>query len=1025
MKKTLLVLAFMGLGSMAFAQSAASAVKEAPKPSVVVMKSTEDRINTNTTHNQVSFRAPGISLYTETFSNGLAGENGAWVNNGSPASAIWEYRGPATTPGINTCSRGAFAGANGAAPPTSPTATNGYMVFDSDFLDNNGNPQGFGTGPAPTPHMGELVSPVIDLTGYPNVLLSFNFKFRRFVSDLFVAFSTDGVNWTDTVVVYGDAIGTPSNSPHTNDFFSAYVTAIGGSATAQFKFIFDGVNSHGNPNGSGYYYAAIDDIVITSAPDNDLVLDEKYLTKTGGPGNQQYYREIPQGQAQNDSILIGGKMTNLGSATQNNARVVFYSTRPSGVVDTIATASTSIAPGVQDSLTASTWYKFDKGLGLYDLLYEAKSDSVDDNPNDNFLQYSVTVSDTVYARDNDNAGGTGRWYGAAQNYEIGPMYEIGLKDTATSISVRWMSLTAVGSVVALNIYDTSDFTTPIVSKFVTLTASQIGQWATFGIPETELNPGAYLVTYETFSDSVLWAFDIDDPTADPLTVFVDPDNTGTWFWTTSIPMIRLNLKGAVECTDPFTVSIDPSSVQPAGCVVNNGQARVILPAGHNPGGYTITWNGTVGTDFRTDLAAGSYTIVVVNDTTGCEASTSVTISTADAPVVSVTGLVASNCSPASGEASIVPATGSTTDYNYAWSDGVAGTDKDFRNDLMAGTYTIVVTELATGCDTTVTIDITQVPGPDVTVNRLRNADCGVANGEAEVVPSTGATTDYNYNWSDGVSGTDKDMRNDLLSGVYSITVTELSTGCDTVVSVSISNIGGPSVLSSVIVDAACNGSSNGSIALTMDTIGTEPFTYVWSTGDTTTDGMLDNLMAGNYTVTVLDVNGCIGSDGPFVVGEPDAIVVGGTTDNNGEGCVTVSGGTAPYTYLWDNGETTECITVATGGSYGVTVTDANGCEQSGVVDIVVGLEDIRISSSVKVFPNPTNGAFNMVFNDLSGVHEISVFNPLGQVVDNRRVSLGGHNVTVEYNDLELRNGVYFIVVRNEAGAGATFRLVVR
>ena len=106
-------------------------------------------------------------------------------------------------------------------------------------------------------------------------------------------------------------------------------------------------------------------------------------------------------------------------------------------------------------------------------------------------------------------------------------------------------------------------------------------------------------------------------------------------------------------------------------------------------------------------------------------------------------------------------------------------------------------------------------------------------------------------------------------------------------------------------------------------------------------------------------------------------------------------------------------------------TDANECEAVGTVDIVVGLEDVRITSSVKVFPNPTNGHFNVVFNDLSGVHEVTVFNPLGQVVDNRRVSLGGQNVTIEYNDVELTNGVYFIVVRNDAGAGATFRLVVR
>ena len=87
---------------------------------------------------------------------------------------------------------------------------------------------------------------------------------------------------------------------------------------------------------------------------------------------------------------------------------------------------------------------------------------------------------------------------------------------------------------------------------------------------------------------------------------------------------------------------------------------------------------------------------------------------------------------------------------------------------MAGMYTVVVTELSTGCDTTISIDVPQVPGPDVTASRLSDANCGVANGEAEVVPASGATTDYNYDWSDGVSGSDKDTRNDLFSGTYSL-----------------------------------------------------------------------------------------------------------------------------------------------------------------------------------------------------------------------------------------------------------------
>jgi hypothetical protein len=966
-------------------------------------------------------RGSRVSPYSDTiWFDGFDNPNTWVINNASPIPNGWSI-GTTGLPWAFSGSINSTGGGNYAVMAPDDPRTGGAL-FQPNIITS---------------------ASAIDISSYSNQNLVFHYEKygARYYDTLKVQLSNDNLNWvtiddnTDFAILTANGGGELANPTSSNIFIPS--SLITGQDSLYVRFNWEANRSGVEGIGYGFF---VDDIMVLDVEDNDMVLERTSFFDPPRQFLEWWYGAIPINQVVADSFYFSAASINRGKNIAYNVRLEIDITGPSPFNDVSPSTASVASEAVDTSITTGEWNP--AATGLHTISWNLLSDSIDSNPVNNTYSVDIEITNNIYsaapvpvsaANLVSKVGPPSSQNGGA--FSVNQEYRFVEADTIVELGVAFDSeWTEPGQIFQLSLVDGTG--TPLAATaFITITQAMIDDELHY-FPVTggpvPIQSGFYDARFEYFGGNgdSCWVVTCSDPFAP-----FEPSPNGGFFNRQTVSyngqtftfdqMPYLTVKTLASCTDPFTVSIDPASVQPAGCVLDNGQARVDLPAGHNPGGYTITWNGTVGPEFRTDLADTTYDIVVVNDTTGCEATTSVTIPLADAPDLSVSGIVASNCSPASGEASIVPATGNTTDYNYAWSDGVAGTDKDFRDDLMAGTYTVVVTELSTGCDTTVTIDITQVPGPDVTTFRLRDADCGVANGEAEVLPATGAATDYNYDWSDGVTGTDKDSRNDLLSGTYFITVTQLATGCDTVVSVNIGNIGGPVVDTSVVVDATCNGDSDGSIALTMDTIGTEPFTYAWSTGDTTTVGTLDNLTAGTYTVTVLDVTGCIGPGGPFVVNEPDAIVLGGTTDNDGEGCVTVAGGTAPYTYLWDNGETTECINVAAAGTYGVTVTDVNGCEQTGTVDIVVGLEDIRISSNVKVFPNPTSGQFNMVFNDLSGVHEVTVFNPLGQIIDNRRVSLGGQNVTIEYNDLELRNGVYFIVVKDDTGAGATFRLVVR
>ncbi len=136
--------------------------------------------------------------------------------------------------------------------------------------------------------------------------------------------------------------------------------------------------------------------------------------------------------------------------------------------------------------------------------------------------------------------------------------------------------------------------------------------------------------------------------------------------------------------------------------------------------------------------------------------------------------------------------------------------------------------------------------------------------------------------------------------------------------------------SAVADDVKCYGASTGTIDLTVAD-GTAPLNYLWSNGATTED--LADIPAGNYSVTVTDANQCVAIVDDIIVLQPSegisALHV--VTDISAFGAhdgaidVTVTGGTPPYSFLWNNDATTEDLSDLGPGLYSVTITDANGC----------------------------------------------------------------------------------------------------
>ncbi|MBO7481624.1 MAG: T9SS type A sorting domain-containing protein, partial [Bacteroidales bacterium] len=178
-------------------------------------------------------------------------------------------------------------------------------------------------------------------------------------------------------------------------------------------------------------------------------------------------------------------------------------------------------------------------------------------------------------------------------------------------------------------------------------------------------------------------------------------------------------------------------------------------------------------------------------------------------------------------------------------------------------------------------------------------------------------------WENG--NTAATERTNLGSGTYAVTIT--SSTCTRVLSATI--VAREQILINATSDnLLCNGDNSGRIALNVSG-GTSPYSYEWNNGAET--ATLENIAASEYSCTVTDRNSCTVSQS-FTITQPDSLLVQTEVTNlscwnsdDGAISVSVTGGTQPYSYLWNDGVTTADRTNLYAVTYGLMVTDANGC----------------------------------------------------------------------------------------------------
>ncbi len=280
-----------------------------------------------------------------------------------------------------------------------------------------------------------------------------------------------------------------------------------------------------------------------------------------------------------------------------------------------------------------------------------------------------------------------------------------------------------------------------------------------------------------------------------------------------------------------------------------------------------------------------------------------------------------------------------------------------------------------------------------------NVSCfGENNGSITATPSGGMIT-YSFLWSN--NQTSSTITN-LSPGTYTVTVTD-GNGCTTTQSTTITQ---PAALSGIITTIAtikCANGNDGSLGTSFSG-GTTPYTYAWNTGSV--ESTITNLSEGTYELTISDANNCefrmtttlsapsdiTGSLIPQMVsciGASDGLITG-----------MFSGGTAPYTYAWNNGATQSSISGLSPDTYTVTVTDFSNCSitQSAVITAPVALS-AAIAAVQDVSCDGQNGSIELAINGGTMPYSYSLDGTnfqAGTSIPN--LSAGDYTITVRDNN---------------------------
>jgi uncharacterized membrane protein len=293
--------------------------------------------------------------------------------------------------------------------------------------------------------------------------------------------------------------------------------------------------------------------------------------------------------------------------------------------------------------------------------------------------------------------------------------------------------------------------------------------------------------------------------------------------------------------------------------------------------------------------------------------------------------------------------------SYGWSTGATTQSIDVS---VSGEYSVTVTNGECSSSASISITATECcPLTDGGTIGYNESHCGSYESQeiVNITSPSGGTGDIEYVWlwntvdvpNYGNNGwvvipgaTDSNYSPGVITTTTYYVRCARRHGCTTFIDGESNNVG---KIVFVHPEASCsseNGDCNNDFLGTANVSvngGLQPYSYTWSNGGNTAS--IDHLGAGTYSVSVSDSNGCaavcttsVDVASAILISEThlNVSIQGG---NDGSIDITIGGGTSPYSYLWNDGDTTEDRSGLSLGSYSVTVTDDHGCSASISINI--------------------------------------------------------------------------------------------
>lgn len=515
----------------------------------------------------------GDPVITVDFSDGIPS---TWTQESLTGIAMWEYRGPNTEPNNNVGSRGSCAGS--ANVIQSESADNGFVIFDSNYWDDDGPSCGLniGSGPDPGPHTNSLITESYDLTQYPPTSLTFQQHYKHYItqgieSTTSVWISVDGGENYE-ILIDNNSSGVTQNG--LDEWASISLADYSGFTDVRFKFTFDGF----------YYFWMFDDFTIFIPSENDLLLESaNYTTFEENLENNfidmEYYTYplvmMPEFNFRSTSRNIGGspqtgthlnvRITNESAETVYQANSEFSSQNPGSLVP-YSVEDPAFPPAIP---------------GEYEIRFRMNQDQEDQTPWNNEINKNYQIVSNQFGLDHNSM---------EDQFVPGGLYEMSPYSVGNIFATNRSDLIMHDICVAFG--DSSSVGTEVVGKVEYFLNDSVvyGETEPYMLNEFDLNGigGNFFVTlpliepFEVEQDTLYYISVASTPTeTERMTVgrsgdaipfvstvnFEEPIFSGYFL---KYPMIRMNLfeeESNPGCLDEVAVNYDPEAD------VDNGSCR--------------------------------------------------------------------------------------------------------------------------------------------------------------------------------------------------------------------------------------------------------------------------------------------------------------------------------------------------------------------------------------------------------------------------------------------------------------------